>query len=1168
MVAVREALKATVSVHNKKPHLVPLQQSFVSIYVLFHHFSILGLIIMGAYICENHPPFHKMERQDFDEDSFCFVIIVMLAIGTLTWTKNDEFMKIKYGLPDHSEDIDMADDESDTTSLGASSYGTSMASSYTNSLPSQASSKVSLMGSFEDINMQRDSGAKRRGVSGNSIGSTELVSLLERDGDGTRHKNRNGDVCVKSLPAEDDDALSMMTGSTRNGGGASTRSQDASATEELFEDIITGDNDSRDIENRELFEHHMIGVPTFCPEPDNDLLNIHQSLELKGILTLCYLIYQSTNAGSAFEHQHHGYGRDADQGEIFNQYHNLSKVGESAFLFMTGFGHAMYFHRQKDYSIRRVLKVIFRINFTTLFLCLALDKPYIFYKPCAMHTYFFFLVYWTMRWRRGKNYTKFGLRLKLAVVALSIYLVWDCPIGLWPVHAIFFGRSRKPIAGAPYGQLWEFYFQGHLHHWAAFIGMMFSINHAVTSLTLRRLEKLGKSAELVFKGIIACTITIALCLWFIGPFHAKKYMYNAINAYFGFLPLLWYIFMRNATANLRGHHCQMFKAIGYYSLEIYLLHHHIFLSDESGSKLVITPGYPSCNTLLILGMLGIISKALKAATSVLISMFMSSSSDKYAIWNSVALCSCISGLYALAAILDIIGLSVPYIVGAATIICGTLLYQAIIDITAARDRSRDKGRGSKRTWHKNNLCVAKGIPGVVATLAIAVLFVIWHLASTRGVANTMAPLGGICGEVANQGAWSKVPVCSEFQKGLNGRDFHSRTIGKSCEDVYQWGWTLNEHNSRCRFRFHEAIDSQTKLQQKHVLFMGDTITRNLFFAFCRSLGDVAARKYDAELPLHSEITKSFGETIISFQWAPLTNDVVEKLKGIKPETDLVIAGSGVLDKLHLWATDADKNSYELTLKQLAKDLQFLKENSAPVVWVKPTAVNTKALPNQEKRTQMSEIKIQEIRQMHDDLGINAAAAFVLDGLSLTKDQTERSFDGIHYPPQIYDVGAQILMNSLDWLVPTTERLYPINEFKPNPGSMANPALGLMVLCCLIIGLLFFDGYLGFSYLASALMQPRTSPASKRFTEFYTSSKQEQSKYSFAPQDVYDDICQAYKKESNERRDKIPKTEQPRTRRDANSTSSKNTSDSNNLQKDDGFSVSSKRTFGLETINED
>merc|ERR1712071_201847 len=38
---------------------------------------------------------------------------------------------------------------------------------------------------------------------------------------------------------------------------------------------------------------------------------------------------------------------------------------------------------------------------------------------------------------------------------------------------------------------------------------------------------------------------------------------------------------------------------------------------------------------------------------------------------------------------------------------------------------------------------------------------------------------------------------------------------------------------------------------------------------------------------------------------------------------------------------------------------------------------------------------------------------------------------------------------------------------PNePGKMANPSLGLMMLCFGIVGLLFFDGFLGFSYLAS------------------------------------------------------------------------------------------------------
>lgn len=1139
-------MKATATVHDSEPYVVPLKQSFASIYVLFHHFSLLGLIIMGAYICENHPPFRTMERQDFDEDSFLFIIVAIITIGTFTWKKNDDFMKVTYVQLIYNA----SDDESDTTFVGASSYANSAASSYTNTLGSQTSSKMT-NGSFEDINLQRDSGAKRRGASGNSIGSTELVSLLERDNS------------VKSTRTMNDDASSMMASSVR-----SEESEDESAGDGLEDIIITSDHASRDVESRDLFEHHMIGVPTFASEPDNDVLNIHQSLELKGILTLCYLIYQSTNAGRAFEHQHHGFGRDADQGETFNQYYNLSKVGASAFLFMTGFGHATYFHRQDDYSIRRVLKVLFRINLTAMFLCLALDKPYIFYKPCATHTYFFIIVYWTMRWRRGKNYTKFGLRLKLAVTAISIYLVWDCPLGLWPIHAIIFGRSQEPIAGAPYGQLWEFYFQGHLHHWAAFVGMLFAINHAVTSLTLRRLEKFGKMTEFLFKGIIACTITVALFLWFLGPFHAKKYMYNAINAYFGFLPLLWYWFMRNATANLRSHHSEIFKTIGLYSLEIYLLHHHMFLSDETGSKLVITPGYPACNLLLILGMLLGVSKLLKGVTSVLISMFMANLSDKYAIWNSVALCGCLGTLYSMAMILDFFHLNAPQMVATATLICGILLYQAIVDITAVRDKFKEKGRsaqhGSGQAWNKHDPLIAKGLPGFVASLAILILFTIWHLASMRGVANTMTPLGPICGQVANQGAWVKVPVCSGFQKGLNGRDYDSRTIGNSCEDVYQWGWTANEHNSRCRFRFHEPIDSQTKLQQKNVVFMGDTMTRSLYFAFCRSLGDVTAGKYDSELPLHSEITKSFGNTKISFQWAPLTNDVVEKLKAIKPDTDLVIAGSGVLDKLHLWATDADKNSYELTLKELAKNLQFLKEKSAPVVWVTPTAINTKALPNEEKRTQMSEAKVQEIRQMHIDIGVNGAAAFVLDGLSLTQDQVERSFDGIHYPPQIYDVLGQILINALDWLVPTNGRLHPINVFKPKPGSMANPALGLMVLCCLIIGLLFFDGYLGFSYLASALMQPKSSSLPNRFTQFYT-SREEQNKYSFAPQDIYDEICIAYAVKRTSSRGKTPKSELPR-RRDAKSTSPNNSNGSSKIR--DDFSVSSRRTIGLATINED
>merc|ERR1719183_1598179 len=59
---------------------------------------------------------------------------------------------------------------------------------------------------------------------------------------------------------------------------------------------------------------------------------------------------------------------------------------------------------------------------------------------------------------------------------------------------------------------------------------------------------------------------------------------------------------------------------------------------------------------------------------------------------------------------------------------------------------------------------------------------------------------------------------------------------------------------------------------------------------------------------------------------------------------------------------------------------------------------------------------------------------------------------------------QILFNAFDWLLDPND--LPPADFTPKkPGSMANPYLGLMMLCFAFIGLLFFDAFMGFSYLA-------------------------------------------------------------------------------------------------------
>jgi hypothetical protein len=1133
LTAIKEAMQASSTVHDAEPYKVPMNHTFTSIYVFLHHFSILGVVIMTIYIFENHPPFRTMERRNFDEDNFIFIMCIIFFLGIATWRKNDTYMKDKYAASSESMGNDNKSNGGTASSKGKSS--------------SSANSSRNSSGSYEDINLQKGTTSRRRVTSGNSIGSNDLTSLLEHD--------------YPIASEKSDEESSMVSSSIRRG-----KIEDDLMDDELLDDIITNGNQVQAKQSKELFDHHMTNVPTLSTDPDNDILNIHQTLELKGILTLCFLIYQSTNAGKAHEVHDHGVGHNLeDQRDLFNPFYNLSRIGSSAFLFMTGFGHTMYFHGQDDYSIRRLLKVLFRINFVAVLLCFALDKPYIFYTPCSVHSYFFSYVYGTMKWRSRKNYTKFGLRLKMIVTALTLYLVWDCNLGLWQIHAILFGRSMHPIAGAPYGQLWEFYFQGHLHHWAAIVGMLYAFNHGVTSLTMRRLERLGNTVEAMFKTLICFTITISLVTWAIGPFHTTKYLYNATNAYFAFLPVLWYVFMRNATQYLRSYHCELFKIIGQHSLEIYLMHHHLFISNESGEKLMILPGYPACNLVVSLGILISASRTLKSATSVLSSMLLDKSSDKKAVWSSLALFGCLGALHSLSVILEVLNMSNSRMVATVTIVCGMLLYQATMDMASARGSSKYRSKQGRKQdiIFSEDPSLGRAAPPVFGTASIVMICLAWIMAARRGVSSSVTPLPPLCGTVANDGNWTRIDGCSDYHKTTNWHGTHARISQNVCEEVHQWGWTSNKHSPHCRFRFHEPTEAQTKLRRKNVVFMGDTVTRSVYFAFCRALGDSTAGFYNAELPLHSEITKTYGDTNISFQWAPLTSDIADKLKVVKPETDLVIAGSGALDKLHLWATDADKSSYEITVKQLAKDLEYLKEKSAHVVWITPSAVNTKALPSEEKRTQMSETNVQEIRKMHEELGINKAAAFVLDTFTLTKEQVHKSYDGVHYPPQFYDAGAQILVNALDWLLPTkgVEFFRSNTSFKPRPGSMANPALGLMVLCCIMIGLFFFDGYLGFSYLASAVMQPSASPLPGRVALFYT-SKEEQSRHSFVPQDIYNEVCKAYESRPRRRREKMSNSElsnKPRGTKSANS--------STNSFRDD-YSGSSRRSFGLSTITED
>jgi hypothetical protein len=283
----------------------------------------------------------------------------------------------------------------------------------------------------------------------------------------------------------------------------------------------------------------------------------------------------------------------------------------------------------------------------------------------------------------------------------------------------------------------------------------------------------------------------------------------------------------------------------------------------------------------------------------------------------------------------------------------------------------------------------------------------------------------------------------------------------------QWAWT-----DACGFHYQNGAELQLKLQQKRIIFIGDSSVRHLYHSLNRITGDSTAGEYEGTSPSHTDASSSFESTSLEFKWAPLSVDIITKIKSLKASLpadnvgvpDLIVAGAGVWDKLHLSVTDEDQRSQEDAIKTLAGELQSMRKIGVKIVWFVPPVINTMALNSDEKRSQISEGNIEEMRRMHAELGVPKSASFVLDGPNFTQDRVSDSFDGVHYPNDVYDAGIQIVMNALDLLWDSTNNV-ELRSYPPAVSSLKNPYLGLMMLCFVLIGLFYFDGYFGVAYLA-------------------------------------------------------------------------------------------------------
>jgi len=283
---------------------------------------------------------------------------------------------------------------------------------------------------------------------------------------------------------------------------------------------------------------------------------------------------------------------------LFIQYHYWKmetaykdiRVYITCYLWMTGFGNFSFFYTKQDFSLLRVLQMVWRMNFFVFFLCLTMDNAYIVYYICPLHTFFFCISYLTMAIWSSVNHTKHGPALKLIICTVAFYIFYDSVPQIF--HPIFqwlgTESTHAPIGG--HGVEWEWYFRSFLDHYSTIWGMVFALNMPFFAAWFKRVETLTPAREWAIKLSLLSVMAVMFALWAHYVYSRDKFDYNAIHSYYGVVPLLFYLLVRNICKTFRSYYFHALHWFGTITLECYLLQYHIWLAGNAAKLLNIVPG--------------------------------------------------------------------------------------------------------------------------------------------------------------------------------------------------------------------------------------------------------------------------------------------------------------------------------------------------------------------------------------------------------------------------------------------------------------------------------------------------------------------------------------------------------------------------------------------------
>ncbi|XP_064646381.1 N-acetylneuraminate 9-O-acetyltransferase-like isoform X2 [Lineus longissimus] len=333
------------------------------------------------------------------------------------------------------------------------------------------------------------------------------------------------------------------------------------------------------------------------------ILHRDQTDEWKGWMQLVILIYHITGAS-----------------RVLPIYMHI-RVLVSAYLFLSGYGHFVYFWNNGKLGIQRVCQVLFRLNMLVVSLCFTMNRPYQFYYFIPLVSFWFLVSYLTMViWPqataakvdgflttkvkvdhcrpRKVNFLYYVYMLfKLIILAGLVSLLFLSEVLF---EKIFLMKPFKALFVMEDDSLHEWRFRWQLDRYSVLYGIMF----AFACTTLKKLKILNDSGGgMLFPRTLSLSITIGSVLGILSyavfsMFCRSKEECNDIHSYIVFLPIISYIFLRNTFHIIRQKYSTFFAWFGKISLELFIAQYHIWLAADTHGVLVLVPSNQVLNVIV------------------------------------------------------------------------------------------------------------------------------------------------------------------------------------------------------------------------------------------------------------------------------------------------------------------------------------------------------------------------------------------------------------------------------------------------------------------------------------------------------------------------------------------------------------------------------------------